>query len=438
MYFFYNILLNIITLILIPYYAYNGLRSGEELGLRERFAFYRDDLKLIFPADMVIWVHAASAGETLAAKEFIEGLRDKYPSARIVFSNMTPTGRKIAREKIDTADCFIYLPLDLKWIVKRAVKFFKPELFVLIETELWPNLIKELDSTDCSIMLASGRISDDTFNKYKYMSAIMEDMLHRIDIISMQSREGYNKIIELGAPEDHVCINGNLKYDIDVGNLNKDKLAKKRELFNLKENTPVLTAGSTHKGEEEKILDVYKELKNDFSRLKLFLAPRYVERREELQSLCGEYNFNSVLYTKLKKGFYVENNSADIVIVDTMGELADLYYFADIIFVGGSLIKRGGHNVIEAAARSKVVLFGPSMYNFKEERDFLLENNVGFKVKNKEELYQKTYELLSNRDEMEYIGQNAGNILAENRGAVDKHLQLTEFLFKKGVDLNEK
>ncbi|RCW83297.1 3-deoxy-D-manno-octulosonic-acid transferase [Halanaerobium sp. DL-01] len=434
MYFLYNILLNIITLLLIPYYTYNGLRSGQELGLKERFAFYRDDLKLIFPADRVIWIHAASAGETLAAKEFTDGIRKKYPSSRIIFSNMTPTGRKIARKKIDSADCYIYLPLDLKWIVRRAVKFFSPDLFVLIETELWPNLIKELDSTNCSIMLASGRISDDTFNKYKYMSAIMEDMLHRIDIISMQNREGYDKIIELGAPEDHVCINGNLKYDIYVDNLSRDELEKKKELFNLKDDTPVLTAGSTHKGEEEKILEVYKKLKNDFSNLKLFLAPRYVERREELQSLCGEYNFNSVLYTKLKKGFYEGNNSADIIIVDTMGELSDLYHFADIIFVGGSLIKRGGHNVIEAAARSKVVLFGPSMYNFKEERDFLLENNIGFKVKNKEELYQKIYELLLNRDEMEYIGQNAGKILAENRGAVDKHLQLTEFLLKKGVD----
>ncbi|MGM0601835.1 MAG: 3-deoxy-D-manno-octulosonic acid transferase [Bacillota bacterium] len=434
MYFLYNILLNIITLLLIPYYAYNGLRSGEELGLKERFSFYRDDLKLIFPADRVIWIHAASAGETLAAKEFTDGIREKYPSSRIIFSNMTPTGRKIARKKIDSADCYIYLPLDLKWIVRRAVEFFSPDLFVLIETELWPNLIKELDRTDCSIMLASGRISDDTFSKYNYLSAIMEDMLSRIDIISMQNREGYNKILELGAPEDHVCINGNLKYDIDVDNLDQKELEKKRRLFNIKGNTPVLTAGSTHRGEEEKILDVYVRLKQDFSNLKLFLAPRYVERREELQSLCQENNFDSVLYTKLKKGFYRDDYSADIVIVDTMGELADLYYFADIIFVGGSLIKRGGHNVIEAAARSKVVLFGPSMYNFKEERDFLLDNSIGFKIKNKEELYQKIYELLSNKTEMEYIGQNAGQILSENRGAVDKHLQLTEFLLKKGVD----
>lgn len=429
MYLLYNTLLSVLTVFLLPYFYFKSRSNDEELNLRERFAFYDHNLDLLFPADKVIWIHAASVGETLAAQKLTEEIRNNYPQARIIFSNMTPSGKKLAKKKIEAADLIIYLPFDLNWVVNKAVKIFKPDLFIMIETELWPNLIKALDEQGTQLMLASGRISDDSFDKYKYLGNLLEDMLQRVDIFSMQHQEAAEKIKELGAPEDHICINGNLKYDLNLDPPNEEEYYSKRGLFNISQQTNVITAGSSHQGEEEIILDLYKKLKAHFDDLKILLAPRYVERREELLDLCHQKGVKAALYTELKKEQIHLNKDTDIIIIDTMGELAQLYYYADLVFIGGSLINRGGHNVIEAAARAKVVLFGPSMYNFKEERDFLIENETAFEVKDLNDFFEKSYQLLANDKFREQRAEKAAALIAENKGSVKKHLQLVNVLF---------
>lgn len=434
MYLIYNLILSILTIFLLPYYYIKSKKSGENLDLRERFAFYDQNLDLLFPADKVIWIQAASAGETLAAQKLTAEIRDKYPKARIIFSTMTASGKNLAKKKIEGADLIIYLPFDLNWVVKRAVKRFKPDLFIMIETELWPNLIRALDQQGCQIMLTSGRISDDSFGQYKILGSLLEDMLSRIDIFSMQHQEAAEKIKELGAAEDHICINGNLKYDIDLKPPEKEEYFAKREMFKIKEKTKVLVAGSTHQGEENIILDLYKQLKQDFSQLKVLLAPRYVERRDELLKLAQEEEVAAVLYSELKRNQVQLAEDTDLIIIDTMGELAQLYFYADLVFIGGSLIERGGHNVIEAAARAKVVLFGDSMYNFKEERDFLLDNEVGFEIENAADFYEKSYQLLANDEYRKQRAEKAAELIEENRGSVRKQLQLIDVLLKQGVD----
>ena len=436
MYLVYNILLSTLTIFLLPYYYIKSRKSGEKLNLRERFAFYDDthNLDILFPAEKVIWIQAASAGETLAAQSLTEKLREKYPNARIIFSTMTASGQSLAKNKIEAADLIFYLPFDLSFVVKRAVEKMQPDLFIMVETELWPNLIKTLDENGTQMLLVSGRISDDSFDKYKYLSSILDDMLQRIDIFSMQNQEAADKIIELGAPEDHVCINGNLKYDLNIDPPAEEEYYSKKEMFNISENTKVLTAGSTHEGEEDIILKTFKQLKDNFNDLKLMLAPRYVERRDELLNLCGKNELHAVLYSDLKKKQSAADKNTDVIIIDTMGELSRLYYYADLVFIGGSLINRGGHNVIEPAARAKVVLFGPSMYNFKEERDFLLDNEVAFEVKDQEEFFEKSYQLLINESFRLERAEKAASLIAENRGAVKKQLQLIDVLLKQGVD----
>lgn len=301
MYLLYNTILSVLTVFLLPYFYYKSRSNDEKLNLRERFAFYNHNLDLLFPAEKVIWIHAASVGETLAAQKFTEEIRKNHPQARIIFSNMTASGKKLAKKKIEAADLVIYLPFDLNWVVNKAVNIFKPDLFIMIETELWPNLIKALDEQGTQIMLASGRISDDSFDKYKYLGNLLEDMLQRVDIFSMQHQEAAAKIKELGAPEDHICINGNLKYDLSINHPSEEEYYKKRELFNIKNKTKVVIAGSTHQGEEEIILDLYKKLKPHFKDLKILLAPRYVERREELLDLCQQKAVKAALYTEIKK-----------------------------------------------------------------------------------------------------------------------------------------
>ncbi|MFP4198492.1 MAG: 3-deoxy-D-manno-octulosonic acid transferase [Halanaerobium sp.] len=436
MYFIYNLLLSLLTVFLLPYYYFKSKKSGEKLNLRERFAFYNQNLDLLFPAPRVIWIQAASAGETLAAQKLTAEIRKKYPEARIIFSTMTASGKNLAKKKIEGADLIIYLPFDLNWVVKRAVKIFQPDLFIMIETELWPNLIKALDEQGTQIMLASGRISDDSFGQYKYLGSLLEDMLKRVDVFSMQHQEAAAKIKKLGAPEDHICINGNLKYDIDLNPPAKEEYIQKRRLFQIRDETKVIVAGSTHQGEEEIILNLYQQLKGDFEKLKILLAPRYVERREELLELCREKGLAAALYSELKKNEVQLAEDTDIIIVDTMGELSDLYYYADLIFIGGSLIDRGGHNVIEAAARARLVLFGESMYNFKEERDFLLENEVAFEIKNADDFFEKAYQLLANDQFRKQKAEEAAKLIDQNRGSVKKQLQLVDVLLEQGVDYN--
>lgn len=434
MYLIYNLLLSILTIFLLPYYYFKSKKNGEKLNLKERFAFYDQNLDLLFPANQVIWIQAASAGETLAAQKITAEIRNKYPEARIIFSTMTASGKSLAKNKIEGADLIIYLPFDLNWVVKRAVNKFKPDLFIMIETELWPNLIKVLDQQGAEIMLASGRISDDSFGQYKFLGSLLEDMLSRIDIFSMQHQEAAEKIKELGAAEDHICINGNLKYDLDLNPPSKEEYLAKKEMLKISEQTKVLVAGSTHQGEEEIILNLYQQLKSEFEQLKILIAPRYVERREELLGLCQEKEITAVLYSELKRNEIQLAEDTDIIIVDTMGELAQLYFYADIVFIGGSLIDRGGHNVIEAAARAKVVLFGQSMYNFKEERDFLLKNEVGFEVENSDDFFEKSYQLLANDDFRKQRAEKAAELIDKNRGSVRKQLQLIDVLLKQGVD----
>src|SRR6056297_346172 len=235
MYFIYNLLLSILTVFLLPYFYFKSKKSGEKLNLRERFAFYDQNLDLLFPASQVIWIQAASAGETLAAQKLTAEIRNKYPEARIIFSTMTASGKNLAKKNIEGADLIIYLPFDLNWVVKKSVSIFQPDLFIMIETELWPNLIRSLDEHGTQIMLASGRISDDSFGQYKYLGSLLEDMLERVDIFSMQHQEAAEKIKELGAAEDHVCINGNLKYDIDIDPPAKEEYFQKRKLFKISE-----------------------------------------------------------------------------------------------------------------------------------------------------------------------------------------------------------
>ena len=437
MYFIYNLLLSVLTVFLLPYYYFKSRKSGEKLNLRERFAFYDQNLDLLFPASRVIWIQAASAGETLAAQKLTAEIREKHPEARIIFSTMTASGKNLAKKKIEGADLIIYLPFDLNWVVKKAVNIFQPDLFIMIETELWPNLIRALDKQGTEIMLASGRISDDSFGQYKFLGSLLDDMLKRVDLFSMQHEEAAEKIKELGAAEDHICINGNLKYDIDLNPPTEAEYFHKRELFKIKKETKVLVAGSTHQGEEEMIIDLYQQLKSDFKDLKILMAPRYVERRDELLELCREKGAAAVLYSELKRNEVELAEDTDIVIVDTMGELAQLYFYADLVFIGGSLIDRGGHNVIEPAARARVVLFGQSMYNFKEERDFLLENEVGFEIKDSEDFFEKTYQLLANDQYRKQRAEKAAELIDKNRGSVRKQLQLVDVLLEQGEDYND-
>jgi len=428
LYLIYNILIILIAIAAVPYFFIKNFSDQEELGLKERFGFYSTELQEKFKQGKVIWIHAASAGETLAALELVEQIRLNFSDYKIVFSNMTPTGHQLAIEKLSGVAGLIYFPVDISYVVKKALRIFKPEVFITVETELWPNFIKAADRAGVKMMVASGRISDDTFDKYQKIGLLVEDMLGRIDLYSMQNEEAAVRINELGAPQERICINGNIKYDLKDCGSNNERKQKLMHKLKIESATKILLAGSTHQGEEKIIYQVYKKLKVKFPNLLLIIAPRYIKRTEELLTLFAEEK-RLYLYSEMKrrKDGWIDRG---IIIVDTMGELADLYHLGGPVFIGGSLIDRGGHNLIEAAALGKVVISGPSVYNFKEERDLLVDGEAAFIVENEDEFRQVVNQLFSRPELMIIVGERAADLVSRNRGAVKKHVKLLQNLLQ--------
>ncbi|MGM0470926.1 MAG: 3-deoxy-D-manno-octulosonic acid transferase [Bacillota bacterium] len=369
----------------------------------------------------VIWIHAASVGETGAAASLVSKLRSKYPEAKLLFSTITDTGREMAEKKIEEVDQIIYFPLDLPWIVKHVLAQVNPDLIIMIETELWPNLLREAKEQGIKTMVASGRISDSSLRKYQYLGPLLENLLSQVDIFSMQSQWDVDHILELGAPPERVVNNGNLKFDQDYGGGDEDLKAKLYDRLLLTEKQPVLVMGSTHDDEEKRLLPLYQQLKKEFPQLVMILAPRYVKRSAEVAKLYQEAGIETVRWTELAKR---EELSESVIIIDTIGELATIYNVADLVFVGGSLIERGGHNILEPAACGKLVFFGPHMFNFKDDTKLLLQHEVGIQVADSQELTAKMANYLNHPTKLEAKSQAARQMIKQNQGASQRNLKL--------------
>lgn len=419
MYIIYNIIIVLVVILYLPVLLFKSIRGKYWDGFLERLGFLPSELINMAWGDRVIWLHAASMGETIAAGVLIKRIREEYPGATLLVSTISDTGRSMA-EKNEMVDGVFYFPLDIAWIAGRVIKKINPALLIMIETELWPNLIKKASKTGCKLMLASGRISDSSIKNYCYIKPLIRDVLKKIDIFSMQSSIDYERIISLGAPEERVYCTGNIKFDrfdgLDLDN-DQDELL---EEFKLDNSGPIIMAGSTHEGEEEKLLRVFKEVKKEYPEVVLMVAPRYIERSEQLLNDFKEQGFNTVLRTKIAN---FDPGRDSVILVDTIGELVKLYSMADLVFVGGSLIPRGGHNILEPAALGKPVFFGPHMFNFAADTRDILAAGAGVQVSDEEELADEMLTYLSNRDELCKMGQQGREIINQNRGAVDRNLE---------------
>jgi 3-deoxy-D-manno-octulosonic-acid transferase len=434
-YFIYNLLVLIILLLYSPVLIYRIVTNKEDISsLLERFGFLSKKRINNFRDEQVIWVHAASVGEAGAASPVVAELKQRFPEYKIIFSTMTNTGRDMAKKIIKEADDFIYIPFDFFMIVNKVVKAINPELVLIMETELWPNLIRYSKKQGAKVMLVSGRISDSSFKQYKYLGSLLKDMFKQIDILSMQSKKDMNRIIELGADKVKVCNNGNTKFDQEYGKVNSEVKEAIYQEFKLDSKQPIIVAGSTHDNEEEQLIPLYKELKTKFGDLILLLVPRYIERVEEIESLYKQEGINTIRRSRIK-----ERDSAreSVILVDTIGELAKLYGIADLVFVGGSLIERGGHNILEPAALGKLVFFGPHMFNFKDSTKLLLENRVGIQVSNVAELIEQMEYYLSNPDILEEQSRQAIEMINDNQGASWRNVELASRLLARRKELSK-
>ena len=385
-------------------------------GLLLRFGILPKDLAI----DRPIWIHAVSVGEAMAVKALAAELRAIYPDKRFVISTVTPTGNKIARGLAKDGDFVTYLPFDFSFIVKSVIDKINPSFFIIAETEIWPNLISYLHKKNIPISVVNGRISDSSYRGYFMIRFLLKPILDKISLFCVQTNSDAERFKGLGVPEEKIKITGNMKFDIEDYADSKKDYADYRKRLDLEFSGKLLVAGSTHPGEEEIILNVYKDSLSEFPYLKLLIAPRHPERAQEIANLIRKFGFETRMISL--------SNSQTVFILDTMGQLINYYAIADIVFVGGSLIKKGGHNILEPASFAKPILFGPYMFNFRDIAELFLINQAAILVNNQEELKVKIKEFLGAPAQTQQMGQRAKELILDNAGATKRNAQLIKKL----------
>jgi len=377
------------------------------------------------PAEPRCWIHAVSVGEAAAAAPLVRGIQGRWPGLGIVVTTVTPTGARIVAGELGRVATHRYFPIDLPGPVRRAIGAVRPRFFVGMETELWPNFLRALASRGVPSMIANGRISDRSFKRYRLVRPLVARMLARVTVFAMQSEEDARRIIALGAPAERVVVTGNLKADLAPVASSTDWEA----LFGIGPADLLWIAGSTHRGEEAAVLDVFERLRPRFPALRLVLAPRHPERAAEVEQLVADRGLRALRRTRLGPG---TGGDGAVVILDTVGELADLYRFAAVVFVGGSLVPTGGHNMLEPALRKKPVLYGPHATNFRDSAALLESVGAAVVVEDTADLEQHLSRLLGRPDIRREMGDAGFAAVAARQGAVAQTLALVERVLVDG------
>jgi len=389
------------------------LTRGVPLNLRARFGYGREA-----GAGPRGWVHAVSVGEAIAAAPLVEGLHHAYPTLPLVVSTVTPTGARVVAERFGTFARHRYFPLDFPSAVRRTLAAIDPAFFICMETELWPNTLRALAERRVPTMIANGRLSDRSFRRYRLVRSALRNVLAGITVFGMRSDEDARRIIALGAPPERVIVTGNLKNDAPADPAGAADLW--RRLLGLSPEQRVWIAGSTHRGEEEAVMTAHAAAVREHPRLTLVLAPRHPERVDEVIALVTSRGFRPVRRSALPGA----RTTNAVIVVDTVGELAQMYAVADVVFVGGSLVARGGHNILEPALRRKPVLTGPHTDNFREPAALLTTSGGAIVVHDATTLAVELTRLLADPALAARCGDAGFESLATQHGAVRETLDL--------------
>ena len=418
MYLFYSFCLTVGLILALPYFLYQGFFHKKYFtGLGQRLGFLPPELTR--QASKGIWVHAVSVGEFLAILPLLKALQQEWPERPLVVSTTTLTGQKLAREKLSSIAQVCYFPLDWKFVVRRSLRLIRPSLVLIVETEIWPNFLKACHQEEIPVLLINGRISDKSIARYRKIAWFMKQILKDFRFFLMQTPEDRDRLISLGAPLEKVDVAGNIKYDLHAPENIEKMSASYRRLFGFDPRHFVVVAGSTMNGEEELVLSAFRQLAEAFPASRLILAPRHSERVKEVETIIASFGFPFKRRTDFVAEAEVE---CAVILLDTMGELPALYHLADAVFVGGSLVPRGGHNILEPALFEKPILFGPHMNNFREIASHFLERQAAFAVPDSATLAEKLIELARSPLLGKQLGLRACDILAQNRGATRKIL----------------
>ena len=408
----YNAICFLISLVYFPVYL---MRGKFHRGFLARLGFLPRDLSL----DNPIWIHAVSVGEAMAVRGLVRELRNMYPGKKFVISTVTATGNKIAQGIAAEGDFVTYLPLDFSGLVNRVIQRIRPSLFIVAETEIWPNLFLGFSRNGVPIITVNGRISDRSFKGYCTIKFFITPILDKVSLFCVQTVRDAERLQCLGVDPEKIKVTGNMKFDITQADPKKDYGLIKARL-GLGAHEKLFVAASTHPGEEAIILAVFRQLRDAHGPLRLLIAPRHPERAASVQTLIEQSGF---LAQRLSQASGQPAAQA-VFILDTIGELVSFYAIADIVFVGGSFVKTGGHNILEPASLEKPVFFGPHMFNFRDIAELFIRNNAARMVQNEKELSAQIAEFLRFPDKAAALGKAAGSLVTRNQGATRRNAEL--------------
>jgi 3-deoxy-D-manno-octulosonic-acid transferase len=362
-----------------------------------------------------IWLHAVSVGETMAARTLVPWLMQQYPNDTIIITNTTPTGAAVVRQQWSNQVQQAFLPFDLKSFLRRFVKRCQPRLCIIMETEIWPNLSLVCRQHHIPLILANARLSERSKNNYQKIQTMTSAMLECFSLVATQTSADAKRFLALGLLESKMAVTGNVKFDCAQARVNQASSQHLTMQWQAS-GRPIWIAASTHEGEEAIIIEAFKQVLSQYSNVLLVLVPRHPERACEVVTLCQEADLKSVLRSEQS----ALDASNQVLIGDTLGELAQFFAASDIAFIGGSLVDVGGHNMLEPALSAVPVLTGPHVHNFSQVSQLLLEAGAAFKVKNVNELAARVCQLLDDEPLRKKMGQAACAVVMSNRGASDK------------------
>lgn len=417
MYLLYKIFLFVFILVNFPlYFIKLKIKKGERLHLKERLGW-----GLIHPPnkEKSLWIHAVSVGEVLSLQNLITQIKQKHPHWGVYFSTLTQSGMQMAKEKIREADNHFYIPLDFTWVVRKFFNRLQPRLLVLSESEFWPNLLREARKKTRGVLLVNGRISDQSFKRYRRFKFCIQKLLKNIDFFMVQTLQDKERLEKLGLNSKKIRITGNLKAEVNFSSPGKKEVFSLKKELHIPQSKKIILAGSTREGEEEKLIKAFGRALKKRKDLLLIIAPRHLQRVEEVERIVRKFSLRGVKRTE-----GVSHSQWEIMILDTLGELASFYAFCDVAFVGGSLVPWGGHNLLEPAFYQKPVFFGPHMENFSFLAEKFVQSGAAQIVSTPEELEEMF--LMKNPEHLEKMGTQAKETLDSLQGASGQILEIME------------
>jgi len=416
-YHLYNILLTLLLILASPYLLLRSLFQKKfRRALVQRLGFFQSP-----SFQRPIWVHAASVGEVFCSIPLLKKIKKEYPLSEIVLTTMTSTGNEAAKARIPEAGRVLFLPIDHPLIIRRAIQKIQPGVLLIAETELWPNLLRSCGKRGIPVALFNGRISRRSFRRYLLLKFFFKECLKNISLFLMQTEEDRKRILEIGAESEKTRTVGNLKFDQTFPSFTPETLKRIAGTLGLHGAEKILIAGSTHSGEEEILISLYKALKETNSPLVLILAPRHLERLEEVEGILRRESVAwSRKTTLIREAGRKDQEHPEVILLDTMGELMGLYSLGTLVFVGGSLVPVGGHNPLEPLFFEKCVLFGPHMFNFLEIATRLIEDRGAIQISGKEDLFTQVKRLLFDEAARKEVGRKGHQFLQKHQGATER------------------